>query len=499
MYCKGNLIVHLPLSAFQHTRGAMGGTTFFDTEGSATMDREMIDMDTLFNPRSVAVIGASEKPTKLGFHVMKSLTQGGFPGRITPVNPTSKEIMGLKTAAAISDIPDGPDLAIVALPSRMVPGVFEECIAKNVKGIVLITAGFKEIEDPQGTLLHKQISEIVNRAKVPVIGPNTFGMINLHANLNASFTPEFSRVRKGRIGLVSQSGGMCHLICFLAMRERIGFSKIIGLGNRLNVDFEHMIEYLIEDQDTGVIALYMEGIDQPRRLQETVRSLRGRKPIVAYKTGIGRLGDQASRSHTGSIAGRGELYSGAFTQAGVLEVAGVEELLDTAKALARCPVLSGSGVAILSSQAGPGIAAADRCQKSDLRIVPFTEETQARIHEILPPLALRVNPVDMGPAWYDSEAVAGILKAVLRDKNVNGILLFMMFASANVDSIRSLSFLMEEGEPRKPLITCLSAPPGIWDEHIERYEDARVLVNYSTPERAAEAMVNLNRYRRLVL
>jgi acyl-CoA synthetase (NDP forming) len=462
------------------------------------MNTLMNNMDVLFNPRSVAVIGASEKPTKLGFHVMKSLTKGGFPGTITPINPTTKEIMDLRAAASISHIPDEVDLAIVVVPSRMVPAVFEECIVKGVKGIVLITAGFREIEDPQGAVLHERIATIVNRAQVPVIGPNTFGMINLHANLNASFTPEFSLVRKGRIGLVSQSGGMCHLISFIAMGERIGFSKIVGIGNRLNVDFEQMVEYLMEDKDTGVIALYMEGIDQPRRLQEMARSVRGRKPIVAYKTGIGHLGDQASRSHTGSIAGRGEVYSGAFSQAGILEVWGVEEMLDTAKALARFPVLRGNGVAILSSQAGPGITAADICQRSDLSIVPFTEQTQGRINEILPPLALRVNPVDMGPAWYNSEAVVGILEAVLRDENVAGILLFMMFASANVDSVKGLSFLLEKGKPQKPLITCLSAPPGIWDEHIERYEDAGILVNFPTPERAAAVMVNLNRYGGLV-
>ncbi len=462
------------------------------------MDTLMNNMDVLFNPRSAAVIGASEKPTKLGFHVMKSLTKGGFPGTITPVNPTSEEIMGLKAVASISHIPDEVDLAIVVVPSTMVPAVFEECISKGVRGIVLITAGFREIEDPQGAVLHERIATIVNNAHVPVIGPNTFGMINLHANLNASFTPEFSLVRKGRIGLVSQSGGMCHLISFLAMGERIGFSKIVGIGNRLNVDFEQMLEYLTEDQDTAVIALYMEGVDQPRQLQEMARSLRGGKPIVAYKTGIGHLGDQASRSHTGSIAGRSEVYSGAFNQAGILEVRGVEEMLDTAKALARFPVLGGNGVAILSSQAGPGIAAADICQKNDLSIVPFTGQTQGRINEILPPLALRVNPVDMGPAWYDSEAVVGILEAVLRDENVAGILLFMMFASANVDSIKGLSFLLERTKPQKPLITCLSAPPGIWDEHIERYEDVGILVNFPTPERAAEAMVNLNRYRSLV-
>jgi acyl-CoA synthetase (NDP forming) len=471
----------------------------FDEGGLDKMDIKMRNMDILFHPRTVAVIGASENPAKLGFHVMKSLTQGGFPGTITPVNPTSKEIMGLESIASISDIPDEVDVAIVVLPSGMVPAVFEECISKGVKGIVLITAGFREIEDPQGAVLHEQIAEIVNGANVPVIGPNTFGMINLGANLNASFTPEFSLVRKGRIGLVSQSGGMCHLISFLAMRERIGFDKIVGIGNRLNVDFEHMVEYLMEDPDTGVVALYMEGIDQPRRLQEMARSLRGRKPIVAYKTGIGQLGDQASRSHTGSIAGRSEVYSGAFNQAGVLEVKSVQELLDTAKALACFPELQDNGAAILSSQAGPGIAAADICQKSDLRIVPFTEKTQDKINEILPPLALRVNPVDMGPAWYDSEAVVNILRAVLRDEHVAGILLFMMFASANVDSVKGLSFLLEKGELHKPLITCLSAPPEVWDEHIKRYEDAGILVNFPTPERAAQVMVNLNRYRGLGL
>jgi acyl-CoA synthetase (NDP forming) len=453
------------------------------------------DMDILFNPRSVAVIGASEKPTKLGFHVMKSLTKGGFQGTITPINPTSKEIMGLSAVASISEIPHEVDLAIVVLPSRMVPAVFEECISKGVRGIVLITAGFREIDDPQGAVLHEELAAVVNRARIPVIGPNTFGMINCIANLNASFTPEFSLVRKGRIGLISQSGGMCHLISFLAMREGIGFSKIVGIGNRLNIDFEHMVEYLMEDRDTAVIAVYVEGIDQPRGLQEMAKSLRGKKPIVAYKTGIGNLGDQASHSHTGSIAGRSEVYSGAFNQAGVVEVHGVEELLDTAKALARFPGLEGDGVAILSSQAGPGIAAADICQKSDLSIVPFTEQTQGRINEILPPLALRVNPVDMGPAWYDSDAVIGILKAVLGDEHVAGILLFMMFASANVDSVKGLSFLLESNEPLKPLITCLSAPPGIWDNHIQEYEDAGVLVNCPTPERAARAMGNLNRYR----
>jgi len=173
----------------------------------------------------------------------------------------------------------------------------------------------------------------------------------------------------------------------------------------------------------------------------------------------------------------------------------VEALLDTAKALAGAPVPNGSGVAILSSQAGPGIAAADVCQMGGLSIVSFSQETQDRINDILPPLALRTNPVDMGPAWYNSEAIVGILQAVMRDENVACILLFMMFASANIDSIKGLSFLLKDRGQTKPLITCLSAPPGIWDRHIKQFEEAGILINFPTPERAAKVMINLNRYR----
>jgi len=462
------------------------------------MDIKIGSMSILFNPKSVAVIGASEKETKLGFHVMKSLTKGGFPGKIIPINPGSKEIMGLKTFPSIAGLPYEIDLAIVVLPAKMVPAIFEKCLAKGVKAIVLITAGFKEIDDPIGADLHEQLAKIVNKPNVPVIGPNTFGMINLHGHLNASFTPEFSLLQKGGIGLVSQSGGMCHLISFMALRDGIGFSKIVGIGNRLNVDFAQMVDYLIEDPDTNVIAIYMEGVDNPKELIDTAKTYGGKKPIIAYKTGLGDIGNRASHSHTGSIAGRGEIYAGAFRQAGILGVNSVEDLLDTAKALDVSPIPNTPYVAILSSQAGPGIAAADICQMSDLDIVSFNEETQNKINEILPPLALRTNPVDMGPAWYNSEALAGILNAVMQDENVEGILLFMMFASANVDSIKSLSFLLKNMKQKKPLITCLSAPPGIWDEQIEQFEKANILVNSPTPERATRVMVNLNRYRSLI-
>jgi acyl-CoA synthetase (NDP forming) len=459
--------------------------------------KKMANMKILFNPESVAVIGASDKPAKLGFHVMKSLTKGGFSDKIIPVNPGGSEIMGLKAFPSIADYGGPIDLAIVVLPAGLVPGVFRECASKGVKGIVLITAGFKEIDDPAGADLHEEIAGIANEAGIPVIGPNTFGMINFHSNLNASFTPEFSRLKKGSICLVSQSGGISHLLGFMAMRMDVGFSKIVGLGNRLNVDFAQMLEYLMGDSDTKVIVLYIEGVDEPRGLIESAKKYNGKKPIIAYKTGKGMVGDQASLSHTGSMAGRHEIYTGALTQAGILTVDNTETLLDTAKAMVSCPIPDSPGMAVLSGQAGPGMAACDLCVEQGLKIVQFTKKTQQKVNELLPPLGLRTNPVDMGPAWYDSSAIEGIVRAVMDDDNVGGILFLMMFASANVDALRGISGLLEKWGQQKPVISCILAPPGIWDEQIRALEESGSLVNYPTPERATRVMANLWKYGKM--
>jgi len=461
------------------------------------MKQQINRMKELFNPASVAVIGASDKPDKLGFHVMKSLTRGGYPGRIFPVNPGAQEIMGLTAVPSVSACDGGADLAVVVVPAGRVPGVFRECAASGVKGIVLITAGFKEIDDPGGAALHEEIAAIADEAGIPVIGPNTFGMINLSADLNASFTPEFSLLRKGSISLVSQSGGISHLLGFMAMRMDVGFRMIVGLGNRLNVDFAQMIAFLSDDPGTRVIVLYIEGIDEAGAFMETARRAGGRKPILAYKTGSGQVGDAASRSHTGSLAGSHEIYTASFAQAGIITIDNTETLLDAAKAFSACPLPAGSGVAVLSGQAGPSMAACDVCEAGGLRIVRFTPHTQETINRLLPPLALRTNPVDMGPAWYDSDAIRGITKTVMDDENVDGILLLMMFASANRDAVAGIADLLKGWEQRKPMISCIVSPPGIWDEAVSDLEASGALVNLPTPERAAQAMVNLWRYRKM--
>ena len=460
------------------------------------MEPGLTALDAIFNPRSVAVIGASDNPGKLGSHVMKSLTQGRYPGKIYPVNPGKDEILGIKTYPSLSQVPDTVNLSVIVLPAEQVPKIIKECKEKGVRGIVLITAGFKEIEDKRGESLQKEITELADQSGIKIIGPNTFGIVNLHLPLNASFTPEFSLVEKGGISFVSQSGGMSHLMAFLSLQDKVGFSKIIGLGNRCNVDFAEMVEYLIKDSQTKVIAMYMEGIDQPKRLMEVAKRGNREKPILAYKVGRSSTSDKASRFHTGSLAGKHEIYESAFKQAGILTVGSSEELLDTAKALTMCPLPEGNKVAVLSGQAGPGMAACDVCEMEGLLIPPFSMETQKRVEELLPPLAIRTNPVDMGPAWYDSEAIRGIVHTVLEDKNIDAIILCIMFASANRPAVGILTELLLERRINKPILCCFSSPPGIWDDEIKRLEGSGI-PNYPTPERAAKTLVNLFRFKKI--
>ena len=460
------------------------------------MEKNRDALDAIFNPKAVAVVGASDNPGKLGSHVMRSLIEGKYPGKIYPINPGKDMMMGMKTYPSLFGVPDSIDLSIIVLPADQVPKIIKECQEKGVKGIVLITAGFKEIEDKRGEILQREIMELANQYGIKIIGPNTFGIVNLHLPMNASFTPEFSLVEKGKISFVSQSGGMSHLMGFLSMQNKVGFSKIIGLGNRCNVDFAEMVEYLIKDSQTKVIAMYMEGIDHPKKLTEIAKRENGEKPLVAYKVGRSSTSDKASQFHTGSLAGKHEIYKSAFKQAGILMVGSSEELLDTAKALAMSPLPSGNKVAVLSGQAGPGMAACDVCEMGGLLIPPFSKETQRRVEELLPPLAIRSNPVDMGPAWYDSEAIKGIVYTVMDDKNIDALILCIMFASANRSAVGILTNLLLGRMTNKPILCCFSAPIGTWDDEIKRLEESGI-PNYSTPERAAKTLVNLVRYKKI--
>jgi acetyl-CoA synthetase (ADP-forming) len=449
----------------------------------------------LFCPSSVAVIGASNNFDKLGYHVMKSLVEGKYSGEIYPINPRGGEIWSIRAYASIEDVPGAVELAIIVVPAQLVPRVLEDCGRNGLKGVVLITAGFRELEDPRGAALQEEIREVAAKWSLPIIGPNTFGFVNLPFSLNASFTSELSLLEKGGVALVSQSGGFSHLCGFRSLDQKVGFSKIVGLGNRCNVDFPEMVDYLADDPDTRVIALYIEGMDNPRRL--VMAAKKAKKPIIAYKAGRSERGDDASRFHTGSLAGSYKFYQGAFRQAGILQVGDTEELLDAAKALDNLPPLNGNRVAILSSQAGPGMIACDAAEAQGLTLPSFTPSTQDRINALLPPLAIRTNPVDMGPAWYSPEAIIEITAAVEQDSNIDGIIFLATYASANLALVKTMRDYLKDKRSlklEKPLIACFAAPPAIWWDDIRAMDKEGVVV-LPTPERAARAMGALWRVR----
>ncbi|MDD3846446.1 MAG: CoA-binding protein [Syntrophorhabdaceae bacterium] len=452
----------------------------------------------LFSPASVAVIGASNSFDKLGYHVMKSLV-GNYRGKIFPINPKGEKIWGLISYPSLEAIPGEVDLAVIAVPARAVPETLHACGRKGVSGVVLITAGFKEIEDPGGGALEEEIREIAGRYGLPIIGPNTFGFVNLSSAVNASFTSEFSRIEKGGVALISQSGGICHLCGFLAIEQRVAMSKLMSLGNRCNVDFPELLTHLVETDDTTrVVALYIEGLDEPRKLLDAARSLRGKKPIIALKAGKSEKGDSASRFHTGSLAGNHAIWKGALRQAGILEVATAEELLDAAKAIDSCPLPGGTRIAVLSGQAGPGMIASDALEPCGLRLSEFSEATQRRINDLLPPIAIRSNPVDMGPAWYNPGNIIEILKTVLDDEQTDGVIFLAMYASANLKLAEGMVEYMKAVDPfRKPVIACFTAPPGIWDEPIKALDRSKGAAILPTPERAVNAMANLWKVRLL--
>ncbi|RLF11719.1 MAG: acetyl-CoA synthetase [Thermoprotei archaeon] len=448
----------------------------------------------LFYPRSVAVVGASKNTKKMGYHALKSLIEGGFKGPIYPINPGYSSIFGLKAYSSLKDVPGEIDLAIIVVPAKVALEVLEECREAGVKGAVLITAGLREAELEEGPRLQEELRRIAEKSKVKVIGPNTFGMVNLHADLNAGFTPSFSRIKKGVVSLVSQSGGVCHLLMPYILEQGIGMSKIVGLGNRLNVDFADMLEYLAHDEDTRSIALYVEGIDEPRKLMETARRVARVKPIVAFKTGRSRKADAASKSHTGSLAGNYELYKAAFKQSGIVVADGSLELISKADALAHQPPAKGRRVAVISLVAGLGIIAADTCEAKGLELTEFTEETVSKIKKLLPPFTIRTNPVDLGFVANDPEKCGEAIRLVFDDPNVDAVVVNYIFSwSEDFLLLPIEAIISSHRETGKPVTMCLRYPHGVWDVEKESLRKASIPI-FPTPELAVEALKALVEY-----
>lgn len=446
----------------------------------------------LFNPRSVAVVGASENPLKMGHQCLLSLREIGFPGAIYPIHPQAKEILGMLAYPGLEDVPGEVDLAILVVPASEVIPALHACQRKGVRGTVIITAGFREIEDPVGKQLQKEMAVVANRAGIKIIGPNTFGMVNVHARLNASFTPIFSRLKPGPISLIGQSGGVSHVIAYQALNEGVGLGKVVGLGNRCNVEFADLLPFLEKDEQTKCIILFIEGVDDPRALVSAINNIVPKKPVVAMKAGQYAASAKAAQSHTGSLAGRYELYEASLKQAGALVVRHPEELLDVAKILSMLQPPAGKNIALMSFQAGPGILLTDAVMHHGLGMAAFSRQTQEKLNRLLPPLTIRSNPVDIAFA-RDKKAFEDSVRFILEDRNVDALVIFLIHHPFMTLGRIAEPLLRQRKCSKKPILLGVNAPQGSIAEEVAELETAGIPV-YPFPDRTIRALKGLIDY-----
>lgn len=377
-------------------------------------------LDPIFLPRSVAVVGATEREGSVGRTVLWNLISHPFGGTVYPVNPKRHQVLGIRAYERLSALPEPVDLAIIAIPAAGVPAVIQECVEAGVKGAIVLSAGFKEI-GPEGLELEKAIQEAA-RGKLRLIGPNCLGIQNPHTGLNATFAAQMAR--PGNVGFISQSGALCTSILDWSLRENVGFSAFISLGSMLDVGWGDLIDYLGEDPHTHSIVLYMESIGDARSFVSAAREVALSKPIIVIKAGRTQAAAQAAASHTGSLTGSDAVLDAAFRRCGVLRVDHIEDLFDMAEVLAKQPRPQGPHLSILTNAGGPGVLATDALIRAGGSLAQLSPQTLEQLNSILPPHWSHGNPIDiLGDAG--PERFAQALEIVLRDPASQGCLVIL--------------------------------------------------------------------------
>jgi acetyl coenzyme A synthetase (ADP forming)-like protein len=364
-----------------------------------------------FRPRSVAVVGASREPSHIGHRIMEALVQNRFQGPVYPVNPKATVVGCIKACPSVRELPEPVDLAVVAVPPAAVPSVVDDCAARGVRALVVITAGFAEV-GPAGAESQRKLVERVRGYGMRMIGPNCLGMLNTDPAvcLNASFSPVFPP--PGRVAMSSQSGALGLAILAAARRFHLGFSSFVSVGNKADVSGNDLIQFWEEDEDTSVILLYLESFGNPRRFAPIARRVSRRKPIVAIKSGRTRAGGRAAGSHTAALAASDTVVDALFHQTGILRADTLEEMFDLALALGSQPLPRGRRVGIVTNAGGPGILCADACEAGGLVIPEFSAPLKAMLANFLPPAASVGNPVDLiasATAPHYRQAVESVL------------------------------------------------------------------------------------------
>jgi len=450
-----------------------------------------MSLDVFFEARSIAVIGASREPGKIGHEILRSLIDGGFRGNIYPVNPKYSEVLGLKCFNSVLSIPDDVELAVLAIPARIIPRVVEECGLKGVKGVVVISGGFSE-SGGVGVKLQSELVSIARKYGIRVIGPNCIGIFNPYTRIDTFFQSyeRMLRPSKGNVAFLTQSGTYgCTVLEWLAL-DGIGLSKFVSYGNMCDVDEAELLSYLGDDDKTRVIAFYMESVKSGRRFIDVAARVSRFKPIIVLKAGRTEAGSRAVMSHTGNLAGRYEVVKAAFRKAGIIQVQDIEELFDTIKIFSLCPPPRGDGLAMITNGAGPCVMASDAASELGVKLSQYSNSIRERLRKSLPPYALIGNPVDLtGSATLRDYLTAS--EILLEDPNVNVLALFFVFQDTPLEDevVYEVPKLRRYG---KPIVALASGGP-YTIKQARRLQEGGIPV-FPTPERLIRAVKNFIKY-----
>ena len=459
-------------------------------------------LEAIFRPRSVAVIGASRRPGSIGAAIFKNLLEHGFAGPIYPVNPSAPVVQSVMAWPSVGDIPGEVDLALIAVPAQHVLAAVEECGQKGVKGVVIITAGFKET-GPEGAELERTVRDRARHYGMRMVGPNCLGVLNTERGiqLDATFAPAWPP--PGPIAFSSQSGALGLAILELATALGLGISQFVSVGNKADVSGNDLLEFWEKDPSTRVILLYLESFGNPRRFTQIARRVGRTKPVIAVKSGRTRSGARAASSHTGSLAGADNAVDALCHQSGVIRTDTIEEMFDVAMVLANQPLPRGNRIGIITNAGGPAIMASDACESHGLELPSLSNATLAELRSYLPSEASVRNPVDM-IASATPESFERTVRLVMTDPNIDSVLAIYVppivttpleVATAIVNgSQAACRELVARGEAPKPILSCFMGAHGV-PAGLRSLQEGHV-PSYPFPESAAIALARAVRYAR---
>ena len=444
----------------------------------------MNQLDYFFKPKSVAIIGASRDPKKIGHVVFRNFVEGKFAGKIFPINPNAEELFGHRCYSSVLDVEEKIDLAVITIPAAIVPQALEECGKKKIPSVIIIAGGFKEIGNAE---LEDQVASILKKYKMRAIGPNCLGLYDPYSNVDTFFLPRYKLERpgKGKIAFISQSGALGSVVLDWMAMKGYKISKFISYGNAVDVDEADLTEYLAEDKDTDVICAYFEGVKEGRKFYEIAKKVSKKKPVIVLKGGTTAEGTTAVASHTGSLAGAAEIYATAFRQAGVIQVRDLEQIFDFARVLSTEPHPKGNRVQIITDGGGYGVMTTDWLIKNGLIMAKMSSQTMDKLKKTYPPHVIVKNPIDLtGDA--DTERYKIAMEAAMDDPNVDMVAVIILFQIPTLtpDVVDTVSAIADRKQ--KPLIVI--AAGGRYTEVLKKSLEDFGVPCFSYPEGAAMAL-----------